>query len=272
MEGDQRRTREAGGVLTADDYVRRVAFELRDLPWATRRELVSELRVHLAELPPGTDLGERLGTPEDYAADLRSAAGLERRRGVVAFLRARRPRNVILTVMLLVSIGLAIGAVVWVRSYQPIAFAGSTQLPGGVKEAPGIDGNAVVFHKGQPFQYGFTVRNTGRFAVRVLGVPYSPALPFSARLSMSGPQREPGMEGPWKPFRPFDLKPGEIRWLVLEGAYACHSGMGAGTSSGIDALPVRFSFLWKTSTASIPLDGQLTFLFPKGCRYAVAGK
>ena len=254
--------------MTSEDYLRRVDFELRDLPWGMRRQLISELRDHLSELPDAT----QLGTPEEYAADLRAAAGLERRHGVIAFVRARRPRNLILAVLALTAIGLAIGAVAWINSYQPISFAGSTQLPDGTKEAPGVDGSAVVFHKGRPFRYGFTVQNTGRFAVRVLGVPYAPVLPFSARLLMSGPQREPGMEEPWKPFQPFDLEPGEIRWLVLEGAYACHSGMGSGTNAGIDALPVRFSFLWKTSTARIPLDSRLTFLFPKGCRYAVAGR
>jgi uncharacterized membrane protein len=60
--------------VTAEDYVSRVAFELRDLPWGTRRELLSELRVHLDELPAGTDLAARLGPPEEYAADLRSLA------------------------------------------------------------------------------------------------------------------------------------------------------------------------------------------------------
>lgn len=257
--------------MTAADYLRRADLALRDLPWGTRLELISELRGHLDELPAATDLEARLGTPEKYAADLRAAAGLERRRGPIAFLRARRPRNLILTLVALALMGLAIGAVVWIDSYQPLASAGGGQNPDGVRQAPGVEGDAVVFRQGHPFRLGFTVQNTGRFAVRVLGVPYSPVLPFSARLLMSGPQREPGMEQPWKPFHPFDLKPGQIRWLVLDGSYACHSGMGSRTSSGIDALPVRFSFLWKTSTATIPLDSPLTFLFPKGCRYAVAG-
>jgi len=258
--------------VTADEYVKRVAFELRDLPWGMRRDLTSELRSHLEELPAGTDLDTQLGPPERYATELRASAGLDHHHGPVAFLRARRPRNLILIALAVIVIGLALGAVAWIQRYQPIASAGSSQEPDGVKEAAGVDGEAVVFHEGRPFRLGFTVQNTGRFAVRVLGVPYSPVLPISARLLISGPQKEPGMEQPWKPFRAFDLKPGQIRWLVLEGSYRCHSGMGARTSSGIDALPVRFNFVWKTSTAWIPLGNPLTFLFPKGCRYAVAGR
>ena len=68
--------------MTADDYLRSVSFQLNDLPWGQRQKLLAEIRAHLDELPPDTDLRVRLGTPEEYAADLRMAAGLERRRGV----------------------------------------------------------------------------------------------------------------------------------------------------------------------------------------------
>jgi hypothetical protein len=266
--------------VTADDYLSRVDAALRDLPWSQRRELLAELRSHLAELPAGTDLRE-LGTPEEYAADLRSAAGLERRHGPVAFLRARRPRNVLLTLLALTVIGLAIGAVAWIQSYQPISFAGASQLPVDSRPAVGSDGDSVVFRKGRPFQYGITIQNTGRFAVRVLGVPDVPGtLPFSARLLMSGPQKEPGMEAPFTPFHSFDLKPGEIRRLLFKGIYACHSGLGPGQSLAWTHFPVRFSFLWKNATVQIPLDNPLTFVAPHGCsssgaageRYAVTGR
>ncbi len=50
--------------MTADDYVRMVSFELRDLPWRMRHDLVAELREHLAELPQGTNLSAQLGAPE----------------------------------------------------------------------------------------------------------------------------------------------------------------------------------------------------------------
>lgn len=255
--------------MTAEDYLRRVWIALRDLPWRTKRDLLAELRGHLSELPPETDLGTRLGSPEDYAADLRSAAGLERRRGAIAFLRARRPRNVILTAVALTVIGLAIGAVAWIDSYQPIAFAGSAQFPVDAKPALGQAGESVVFRKGRPFEYGITVQNTGRFTVRVLGVPKSVTDFYSGRLLMSGPQREPGVEASFKPFHPFDMKPGEIRWLLFKGVYACTTGMGTGPRGGgsitWDLIPVRFSFLWRTATAWIPLGEPLAFTFPKGC-------
>lgn len=248
--------------MSSADYLRRVAFALRDLPWRLRREVLSELREHIAELPEATDLVGRLGTPEAYASDLREAADLERRRGPIAFLRARRPRNVILVVLALTAIGLAAGAVAWVDSYQPLAFGNGYSEPRGTVVAP-AGGASVAFHEGAPFRYSLEIRNTGRFAVRVLGVPYFPPLVSSVRLLMSGPTRHGGMDGPFRPFRPLDLPPGRTLFLALRGVYdaSCRS---LGGSTLFSALPVRFSFLWRTATAWIPLPETLAIVVPKG--------
>ena len=255
--------------MKTEEYLRGVTFWLHDLPWRMRRDLLTEIRRHLDELPADTDLSARLGTPEEYAAELRSAAGLEHRRGPVAFLRARRPRNLILAVIALTVIGLAIGAAEWIDSYQPIAFAGGTQEPLDSKPSLGSAGVMVVFHKGRPFQYGISIRNNGRFAVRVLGVPRSVTDFYAGRVLVSQPNRF-GNERPLERFRPFDLKPGEIRWLLLKGVYACTTGMGGSSRLGFTsvirgAIPVRFSFLWRTETALIPLGDPLTISFPRGC-------
>jgi hypothetical protein len=249
--------------MSAEDYVRLVAFELRDLPWRMRRDLVSELRGHLDELPPGTDLAERLGKPHEYAAEMRAAADLERRRGLLAFMRARRPRNLILTVVTLTVIGLAVGTVVWINSYQPLAFGNSYRFPDGSVEAPAGGSSSVVFHQGRPFELGFEIQNAGRFTVRVLGVPYAypSSLPFRARLLMYQPTRYGGDAAPLEAFHPFDLKPGWRDVLLLKGAYAnCSRWQGTG-STGMTDFPVRYRFLWRTATATIPLPEELAIVF-----------
>ena len=38
--------------MTRDEYLREVGFALRDLPWRQRRDVLADLRGHLAELPP----------------------------------------------------------------------------------------------------------------------------------------------------------------------------------------------------------------------------
>jgi hypothetical protein len=247
--------------VTRDEYIRSVGFRLRDLPWSTRRDLTAELRGHLDELPPDTDLTERLGPPEEYADELRAAAGLERRRGLIAFLRARRPRNLILTVVALTLIGLAIGSIVWVDSYQPLSVGNSYRFPDGSVEAPAGGSSSVVFHQGRPFQLALEVQNAGRFTVRVLGVPYPSGLPFKARLLMYQPTRHGGDASPLKAFHAFDLKPGWRDVLLLRGVYAnCSHWPGSG-ATGLTAFPVRYKFMWRTATASIPLPEELAIVF-----------
>jgi hypothetical protein len=249
--------------VTRDEYVRNVGFWLRDLPWSMRRDLLAELRAHLDELPPDTDFRAELGPPETYAADLRSAAGLERRRGPIAFLRARRPRNLILLVLALTVAGLAIGAVVWIDSYQPLVYGNSGMDPSNVV-FPAAGGKHVVVRKGRPFRFGFTVRNDGRFTVRVLGVPTLYGYPFRAHLWASGPTKNEGMPLPERRFKPVDLKPGWTLALYLVGHYACTYQAPAGSSTTLGELPVRFSFLGKTRNTTIDLPDDLTLLLPKG--------
>ncbi len=212
-----------------------------------------------------------MGRPHEYAAELRDAAGLERRRGLIAFVRARRPLNVILTVTVLTVIGLAIGTVVWVRSYQPLAVANLQEFPAGSVDAPAGDSASVVFHRGRPFQFGLEIRNAGRYTVRVRGVPYGSVVPFKARLFVEGPSlRYPGdYSSVVRRFRPFDLKPGHTAVLMLRGVYAnCSKWPGAGSSTLFTDFPVRYSFLWRTATAEIPLHEELAIVFKKtnNCR------
>jgi hypothetical protein len=265
--------------VTAEEYLREVEFALRDLPWSQRRDLVAELGAHLAELPPDADLRPRLGWPAQYAADLRAAAGLERQHGIRSYLRARRPRNVILVTLAVVvfslAIGLGIGALVWIESYQPLGYGDSSQLPLDSRSTLGARGVTVFFRDGRPFLYGVTIRNNGRFPVRILAVPtYHVTDFYKARLLMNKPNPADN-ERPLQPFRPFDLRPGTERWLVWKGVYSCttgtsgpgvppkHSGYTVSTNT---AIPVRYSFLWRTATAEIPLDEPLAMSFAKeGC-------
>lgn len=243
--------------MTAVEYLRRVEWALRDLPWGMRRDLVSELREHLAELPDET----ALGSPEQYAAELRTAAELERRRGVVAFLRARRPRNVILTVLALTVLGLAVGAVAWVQSYQPLAATYAGIEPADAVEAPANDSRSAVFHEGRAFRFGLSVQNTGPFTVRILGVAESEAFPISGRLMMSEPLKNYAVRGPYMRFHPFDLRPGEVRLLFFAGRN-CLPGT-AGVTAADSGFDVRFHFLWRTAAPLVALPQKLAIIVPK---------
>jgi len=253
--------------LAADNYVRQVEVALRDLPWRQRRELVAGIEQHLSELPAEANLHALLGPPLQYAAELRAAAGLARLRGPIAFLRARRPRNLVLTAIALVLVGLAIGAVVWIDTYQPLAFDMGTANPAGVKEAPAGDSESVVFRAGKPFEFGLDVENSGPFTVRLVGSDVSSDL-FRARLFRSPlmSANGPGFPSPLTAFRPFDLAPGQAVALVLKGVYRARdcSNWNDGGSTSLTDFPVRYSFLWRTATAEIPLPQELAIVVPKG--------
>jgi hypothetical protein len=250
--------------MTAEDYIRQVEWALGDLPWSQRRDLLADLRNHLAELPPENDLVQRLGTPERYASDLRAAEGLERRHGPIAWLRARRPRNLALVVIALCLLGLAIGALAWIHTYQPIA-TGTVGFEPGAHDSPTGDGIYYVFHQGRRFRFGMTIENDGRFTVRVLGVPIYWELPVRYRLLVSGPGTiyHGPPPGRFKPLHPFDLAPGEQRMILFNGRFSEPCDLRQQGSQGFGEIPVHYRFLWHTGTAQVALPEPLTFVFTK---------
>ena len=245
--------------MTGDQYVHAVEMHLLDLPWRVRKTLVADLRVHLAEIPAGGDLGARLGSPQSYAEDLRSTAGLAPRRGLLAFVRARRPRNVVITVLLVALASAVAAAVTWAQSYQPLT-AGTTGAHPPVSGQGALGETVAPFLNRKPFQFGFSVRNSGRFAVRILDVPLSGSHPFVVR-KFTARSDERGT-GPPVRFHPFTLEPGHERLIVLRGRYAnCH-GWVAGSSVGYEAMPVRMRFLRWTHTVYVKLLTTLVIRMP----------
>jgi hypothetical protein len=252
--------------VTREEYLRAVEWQLRDVPWKRRKQLAGELAAHLDETPP-----EQLDTPQAYAAELRRSENLPRRHGVVAFLRARRPRNLVIVGALLVVLALTVSGYAWAESYQPLSRGSYGLYPPGSRSGPAGE-TAVVFHDRGPFRYGFSIRNDGDLTVRVVGLPLSGRNPFSAKVFLSGPlEHARSIPGPTVPFRPFDLGPGDERMLILRGSFANCRDWGGGTGATYDSLPVRFQFLWRTETVSVPLANPLVIQVPAGRRCLPGG-
>jgi len=257
--------------MTADEYVDGVEFALRDLPWRQRRELLADLRTHLAELPDGTDLVARLGRPASYAADLRTSAGIHQRHGAIAFIRSFRPLYVVFAATGLVALGLLIAAVAWVDSYQPLDFGNVSWGTPGSKPDVGDAGEHVAFRQGGLFEEGISVVNYGRFTVRVLGITgeygHSFAeLPLSnRRLTVAGPMPNRGQgTGAFRLFHPFDLEPGQLMLLKLTGTYHAHCRPNLGQDFwAVSGFQVSYRFLWRTGTAQIDLPTNLQINGPK---------
>jgi hypothetical protein len=82
----------------AEDYLGRVAAALADLPDDDRRDVLEEVAGHVDEVAGESEapLVARLGSPEDYAAELRASAGLpaaERGTGPLVRERLRQLRE-----------------------------------------------------------------------------------------------------------------------------------------------------------------------------------
>jgi len=247
--------------VSSEQYLAAVELHLRDLPWRARRDLVSDLRVHLEEMPPGEDLVARLGTPEGYAADLRGAAGLGSPSGVLAFLRARRPRNLVVAAVVVAIAAASAAAITWSRSYQPLATGSVGVNP--IPSTQGAVGETVApFRNREPFQYGVSILNSGRFPVRILAVPIDPDFIYPFKVRAYVVPSETDFTKPAEAFHPFTLRPGHQRLIVLRGIYAnCDQYI---TNSGVTlpSIPVRARFLLWTHTFWVDLRGPLVIRMP----------
>jgi len=254
------------------EYVTEVAQSLKDLRWNQRRDLVADLRQNLAELPAGTDAVARLGAPEEYAAELRAAAGLAPERGPLGFVRRFRPRSLALIGALAVAAALLTAVLLiryerqqFVQNYQPLRHGNLARYPDHARGLGGLDGQSVDVHVGRPFQFGLEIVNAGRYLVRVLGLSYPRIEPWHAQLSMGPPSTIEGTQTPLRAFHPFDLGPGQYVWLSLKGVYWCTTGWSKGVGTSIDEFPVRYRFHSHWAIARIPLPEPLGFTMTENC-------
>lgn len=268
------------------DYLMRLSSAAADLPRARRQELLAEIEQHIRQALVQTPcanwdemlaLLEQVGDPAEIAAaaDDQADAISQPHSGATRFLPRRR-RTMLISAIACTAIALGVASVAWIQSYQPLLYLGPSRIRGPLP---------VAFHPGFRFSVGATVQNKGRFTVRVLGVPYSSGPfsghPVSVRLMMSRDtggdrfQRMPGLHskvhfmlwpgGPYEPFHPFELKPGQLRSLLYTGVYGdCSAAARSLLPISVSDFPIRFSFLWKTATTRLPLPRTLEIIPPSG--------
>ena len=141
----------------------------------------------------------------------------------------------------------------WLRAYAPLA----AELP--IRPGPGLAANVAPtfgsggkpvfipdYGPGRFFQMTFTLANTGRFAVRVLGIAGAPAGAI-APLDVTSDVR----------LAPHDTSLVTVRWRLR-----CRKGV---TQAASDRVRLRYRYLSLfTRTASVELPFAVTLRCPGG--------
>lgn len=248
--------RSSSGSRAAERYASAVARELRGIAREKRRALVDGLREHLREYPEREDFAARLGSPAEYAAELRRSAGLP----------AARPRGWIrrlplwLRIALPVLVVLAVAAVVIVTSadvQSPLHYAGGSWVPGTTAPPEFGDKTAVALHyqHGQEYQFAFQMENDGHFPVTVDRVDFARLLfsPLQVEEVRLGPRGEQGMSDGVEQFHAFHLDPGEFRNVFFYGVFAFCEHAERGGSTEIEGPVVHFHVLGLGETQEVPM-------------------
>ncbi|HEV2783191.1 MAG TPA: hypothetical protein VGX25_27730 [Actinophytocola sp.] len=118
------------------EYLARTRAALADLPAAELEEIVEDIGPHLSEIAAEVDgdvtvdaLSERLGTPEQYAAELRAAAGYPSAESAPPRRSTALPRFVLWALVLSVLVAFGLGLAGIVRAIDAISIGLLFSLP-----------------------------------------------------------------------------------------------------------------------------------------------
>lgn len=139
----------------------------------------------------------------------------------------------------------------WLRNYAPLAslgpgsFAPGPNLEADVEPVTGSGGKTVfipAYRPGRPFDTAFTIHNTGRFAVDVLGLATAngvPQLRAAELLATDSPAASADPEHV-RPFERFRLDRGDTAIVVARWRLDCSKYTGEFFA---DSLPLRYRYL-----------------------------
>lgn len=166
-------------------YYGTVADSVDDIPWRERQRILDTLADRLGALGPDDSPTSELGPPEDYAAQVRAAAGATTERGgSFARLRASRTRTkVLLGAAAFLVVVLVAGAVSALR-YQPLRAEGTAEAvdPGlVVQDAGGVQGLTVRFQPGGQILVRYSLTNSGLVDVNIDGIDIEKRFPVKVK-------------------------------------------------------------------------------------------
>lgn len=254
-------------------YIAEISRRLRDVPFVQRRPLVEQATDHLAERPPAdspAELSDALGSPDDYAAILRSAAGLPSRFSRWERIRGQRSGSLIaeMTVVIALVLG-SIGTWTWFTAVPTIVNPcfGTYASEVETLEAAGVSERVVTYHAQE--RLGILVcplsRDSG-VTIERIRIP-QPRVALAEPVGYEVPVVESGGKfmGRAGPLQPFDAHAGgshsgQIRiWLEFDNC-----GTEGFHSTRFDRLRVGYKYRWRHRTVDLDLL-DVTTITDDGC-------
>ena len=178
--------------------------------------------------------------------------------------RSHRPSALlIIGILALIVALLAGGAGLLVRS-QPLRAGSSSLSPPGRQLAssdPNDDRPTVLvqYVDGETVTFGFSIKNSGRWGVTIVGLEESTAgmlHQYSYRLSDIGFTTDGGA------FKSFALAAHKEQTIKVTARFFNCESYVVGGSAGLDSVEVRFKILGIQRTASIPLGERIEVMSP----------
>jgi hypothetical protein len=139
----------------------------------------------------------------------------------------------------------ALAVFLWLRTYAPLDALQSGYAPGpglaaDVQPVLGSGGKPVLipqYRPGRTFDTAFTLHNTGRFAVEILGMQQEQTQPPRASQLFATDSVRVSRQHPFERFR---LNPDDTASLVVRWKLACTRNQGYSSS---DSVVLRYRYL-----------------------------
>lgn len=188
----------------------------------------------------------------------------------------RRTWATISVCSLVIVVGAGGGVAVAAARYQPLGpgpLGDTVAAREGVQQTLPRDPSSgqsvidVVYRDGSVVTYGFSLRNTGHWGVRVTEIEVAPAsfeallrpidIRMDARLGPHDGVQAPMVDAGTVPFQPFDLGPDQDRWIVIRARMEGCEFYEPGGGLTLTGQTVRFTVLGI-------IEHQAEIAFPQG--------
>lgn len=253
-------------------YVTEVRRQLRDVPAMRRRELLDQATDHLAERPAAETSGglaDALGSPGEYAMELRADAGIPARFG--RWQRFLGQRRGVLAAQIITASALLVGSLVawsWFTA-APNIFNSCGGVVASDVEAIGSGSRTeyrVVYHEQQRMGISLCLVANPGVTVESISVPFSAPIAQPVGVELSLGRTESSFVGDASAFHPYN--PSDYPWVGGATLWFEFDVCGANSRSfrfWFDSVDVGYHYRGLSDTLRLDLGYFVSIALDGGC-------